>query len=202
MRFQRDGILNFELIVQCSYYPLSASEGTLKALGPMLNKHMDENREITVTATRAYVWHKWRVFILFIPVIAYAILTAINNIFGIDFTNGWMGVRDPVGAGYAVLIGTPLVAYSLYRCAEDIFVRTPNLLQLSDWGIVVNCYPRRKQTWESVSHIRILGVGNESELVISLQNAKAVRVPIRFLDASSETLERLFEDHGKTVELQ
>ncbi|MEM7329892.1 MAG: hypothetical protein AAF437_14200 [Pseudomonadota bacterium] len=163
---------------------------------------MDGTQEMTVTATRTYVWYKWRVFILLIPVVAYAILTSINNIFGVDLTNGWMGGRDPVGAGYAVLAGTPMLAYSLYQCVDEVFVRTPELLRLSKWGVVINRYPQRKLPWDSVTKIRILSGGDEPELVIFFQNSKEVKVPTRFLDASSKTLERLFADHGKQVELQ
>ena len=171
-------------------------------MGSVLKKRMDGNNAAIVTATRDYVWHKWRIFILFIPVVAYAILTSINNIFGVDFTNGWMGDRDPVGAGYVLLAGTPFFAYSLFRCLQEVFLQTPNILILSDWGVVIKRYPKRQYPWESVNQIRLLSDGREPELAIFLQNEKEARVPIRYLDASPETLLRLFADHGQTIKLQ
>jgi len=163
---------------------------------------MDGNNAAIVAATRDYVWHKWRIFILFIPVVAYAILTSINNIVGVDLTNGWLGDRDPVGAGYALLAGTPFLAYSLYRCLREVFYQTPDMLVLSDWGVVVKRYPKRQYPWESIIHIRLLSDGGEPELAVFMQNEKELRVPIRFLDASPETLLRLFADHGQTIKLQ
>jgi hypothetical protein len=59
------------------------------------------------------------IFAVFLPLMLYAFPTSINNIFGIDLTGGWMGERDPVGAGYVVVLGSPIYVYHFFRSVSD-----------------------------------------------------------------------------------
>ncbi len=59
------------------------------------------------------------IFVISLPLMLYAFPTAINNIFGIDLTGGWMGQRDPVGAGYAVVLGSPIYVYHFFKSISD-----------------------------------------------------------------------------------
>lgn len=59
------------------------------------------------------------IFIISLPLMLYAFPAAVNNIFGIDLTGGWMGQRDPVGAGYVVVLGSPIYVYHFVKSISD-----------------------------------------------------------------------------------
>ena len=59
-------------------------------------------------------------FSLSLPIMAYAFLTTVNDIFGVDLTGRWMGERDPVGAGYVVILGSPIYIYLFFKSFYDL----------------------------------------------------------------------------------
>lgn len=109
------------------------------------------------------------------PLFLYAVPASIHNIFGVDLTGGWMGDRDPVGAGYGVLVGLPIYLFGFFAGLEYYFFRPHAALAVTDEYIEKSfkwMFPKRKIRWGDIESVHRLShdIGDEELIIIASGN--------------------------------
>ena len=121
-------------------------------------------------ASRRCVWDTWKYFVYATPLALYAVPDSIHDIFGVDLTGGWMGDRDPVGAGHAVLAGLPIYVFGFLAGLQYFFIRPQAALTVTDsyigkyfkWML-----PKRKIHWGDIESVqKSMNEDGDEELVI------------------------------------
>lgn len=124
----------------------------------------------TYPASRKCVWHTWKYFVYATPVLLYAVPDSVHDIFGVDLTGGWMGDRDPVGAGYAVLVGLPIYLFGFLAGLAYYFFRPHVALTITDDHIekyFMWMLPKSKIRWGDIESVqRSINENGDEELVI------------------------------------
>ncbi|MDJ0919604.1 MAG: hypothetical protein QNI84_00625 [Henriciella sp.] len=146
-----------------------------------------------------FLRRKWALYLLLCPVFLYALFTSINNIFGLDLTGGWMGSRDPVGAGYVVILGSPFYFAGVINGLRETFVSAPKYLLVTPETIEVHQRPKAQIRREKISSVAINNQGERRILEIRLQNEPPQEIRLDFLDCSEHQLLRMLEDSGYPI---
>lgn len=127
-------------------------------------------------------------------------LTTINDLFGIDITGGYMGERDPVTAGYLVLILAPAYLLAVVRCIREFCIASPIYLSLSNAEFQIHQGKKEKIAWFHIEYIRFDIEENSEKLVVGKKDGTQLTVPITFLCSDIAELRSIFSNHFKRVD--
>ena len=143
---------------------------------------------IEIYASRKYMDKKWAIYLLLGPVFVFAFLTSLNDAFGIDLAGGWMGKRDPIAAGYSVLLSSPIFVFYYYKGLKEYFFHPPLYLQISRQKIDI--FQRQKSRIKKSSTTSLKLVQDTGYRKLNLLNASGLTTLIRleYLEISEAKL--------------
>ena len=163
------------------------------------NKNQTQKRRsiTSIPASRTYLRKKWSLLFLLAPVLIYAVLTTVNDLFGIDFTGGWMGDRDPVAAGYLVLAFSPFYVLSLAKGIREICISPPDYLVLATDGLSIEQGNKANMLWLSVQDFQIRRDNESASLIITRTDDKKWIIPIRDLAADISEIKASLSEYAR-----
>lgn len=147
-----------------------------------------ETNSNTYKTSKKHIWRKRKYLFLFFPLVVYAVLTSLNNAFGIDLTLGLMGDREPVGAGYTVLLFLPFYLVGLAKGTFELFVRRPRAITLSPTGFVKHTTPKRSLSWSDIKLVRTKSEEGIAAIEIVEKSGRETRIQADELDAALSDL--------------
>ena len=145
-----------------------------------------------IKSSKAYMNKKWGIFILTFPVFIYSLLSTINNVFGFDLTSGLMGAPGPVGAGYTVLIGSPIYLFYLVKALKEYEFSTPDYLELNAQGLVVLQRPKVALGWDEIQNVCL---DNKVKKSLVIKSEQEIEIPLEYLDIEFDELLNLFTSY-------
>ena len=113
-----------------------------------------------------------------------------------------MGDRNPVGAGYAVLIGLPIYVLSFLAGFEYYFFRPHVALSITDEHIEKHfkwMLPKRKIRWGDIESVQKSIIENGDEELIIVAAGKEYRIKSSFLRTGFSDVANEIEKRGFSI---
>ena len=151
-----------------------------------------------IKSNASHLWKKWRILYLSIPFYAYALATTLNNAFGIDMLNGAFGEREPVGAGYTLMLFTPFYLGAIVKSLYDFFIRRPAFISIDDFGVKSLSYPKAMIESSGIESVSMVNAAQA--IAVRGRDSKGLDIPLNLIEASPEDVTQAFKKYGWIVQ--
>lgn len=158
-----------------------------------------------VNARPTYFRRRIYIYLIALPVMIYASLIAMHNLFGIDLSGGWLGEPRSASSGQqgAVLMGLPTYFFFFGKTILQYCRGNPRRYFLIDDTCVRIIEPlKRSIPWSKIEEIRFWNDYGVHKLRIRGKFRRNVSIKIQHLDTDRDELVRRFEAiaHDKKIE--